>query len=368
MQQLDIIAGLDKHSGMARSIRIQTAGAYYHVMARGNRREDIFHDDDDRRFFLHTLSQACEMTGWRVHAWVLMSNHYHLFLQTPEPNLVAGMSWLQNTLTRRYNVRHRKWGRLFGDRYKAVIVQGDDGWHYQTLMDYIHLNPVRARLIRPKAGGSVLDYAWSSLAGGYALPPGKRAKWLAAEDGLKAFGLGDTVAGRRAMVERLDRRAVSEEIKRCGVPELAEEVDARASHLRRGWYWGTQAFGEAMRKLAAAVLKRRAPRSRSYERHALVVEHGEKQAETWLKEGLKAAGLRAAQLERMKGSDERKVLLADLLWRRTVVSQEWLAEKLRMKSAANVSQQIRRLDRKVAMKRVPAALKHFLDQTHAHEP
>jgi putative transposase len=68
---------------MARSIRIQAAGAFYHVMARGNRREDIFHDDDDRRFFLHTLSQACDMTGWRVHAWVLMSNHYHLFIETP---------------------------------------------------------------------------------------------------------------------------------------------------------------------------------------------------------------------------------------------------------------------------------------------
>ena len=58
--------------------------------------------------FLHTLSQACEMTGWRVHAGVLMSNHYHLFIQTPEPSLVVGMSWLQNTLTRRNNVRHRK--------------------------------------------------------------------------------------------------------------------------------------------------------------------------------------------------------------------------------------------------------------------
>jgi putative transposase len=76
----------------------------------------------DRRFFLHTLSQACDMTGWLVHAWVLMGYHYHLFIETPEPNLVAGMSWLQNTLTRRYNVRRRKWGRLFGDRYKAVVV------------------------------------------------------------------------------------------------------------------------------------------------------------------------------------------------------------------------------------------------------
>jgi putative transposase len=353
---------------MARSIRIQSAGAYYHVMARGNRREDIFHDDDDRRFFLHTLSQACEMTGWRVQAWVLMSNHYHLFIQTPEPNLVAGMSWLQNTLTRRYNVRHRKWGRLFGDRYKAVVVEGADRYHYQTLMDYIHLNPVRARIIRPKAGQSVLDYPWSSLAGGYALPPKKRAKWLDVVNGLKAFNLPDTTTGRRRMVERLDRRAVSEEIKNCGVPPQSDEVDARASHLRRGWYWGTQGFGEALRKLAAAAMKKAVPKSRAYQKHELVREHGHRQAESWLGKGLKAAGLRAAELIRVKGSDPRKVLLADLLWRRTVVSQQWLAEKLEMHSAANVSQQIRRLDRKQAVKNVPAELRHFLEELDAPKP
>lgn len=350
---------------MARSIRIQSAGAYYHVMARGNRREDIFHDDDDRRFFLHTLSQACEMTGWRVQAWVLMSNHYHLFLQTPEPNLVAGMSWLQNTLTRRYNVRHRKWGRLFGDRYKAVVVEGEDRYHYQTLMDYIHLNPVRARMIRPKAGQSMMDYAWSSIAGGYALPPKKRAKWLDAAAGLKAFNLADTVAGRREMVERLDKRAVSEEIKSCGVPPQTEEVDARASHLRRGWYWGTQAFGEAMRKLGEKMLKKAAPASRAYQKHVLVREHGERQAMHWLARGLKAGGLKTSDLAKVKGSDPRKVLLADLLWRRTVVSQEWLAEKLEMKSAANVSQQLRRLDGKSAIKKVPVEMKHLLEEAEA---
>ena len=349
---------------MARSIRIEMAGGFYHVMARGNRREDIFHDDDDRRFFLHTLSQACEMTGWRVQAWVLMSNHYHLFLQTPEPNLVAGMSWLQNTFTRRYNVRHRKWGRLFGDRYKAVLVEGAESYHCQTLMDYIHLNPVRARIIRPKAGQSVLDYAWSSIAGGYALPPRKRAKWLAAEAGLKAFHLADTTHGRREMVARLDKRAVGEAIKSCGVPALPAEADARASHLRRGWYWGTQAFGEAMRKLASVALKKKAPQSRAYAKDALVIEHGERQAAAWLAQGLRAAGLKATELQAVKGSDERKVLLAELLWKRTVVSQEWLAEKLRMKSAANVSQQLKRLDRKRALGRVPEAMRHFLEETN----
>jgi hypothetical protein len=254
---------------------------------------------------------------------------------------------------------------LFGDRYKAVVVEGEDRYHYQTLMDYIHLNPVRARMIRPKAGQSVMDYAWSSIAGGYALPPKKRAKWLDAAAGLKAFNLADTVTGRRTMVERLDKRAVSEEIKSCGVPPQSEEVDARASHLRRGWYWGTQAFGEAMRKLGQKLLKKAAPVSRAYQKHELVREHGERQALEWLARGLKTGGLKTSGLAKVKGSDPRKVLLADLLWRRTVVSQEWLAEKLSMKSAANVSQQLRRLDVKAAIKKVPEELKHFLEESDA---
>jgi hypothetical protein len=169
---------------------------------------------------------------------------------------------VKNTLTRRYNVRHRKWGRLFGDRYKAVVVDGGDQYHYQTLMDYIHLNPVRARIIRPKARQSVLDYPWCSIAGGYALPPKRRAKWLDVASGLKEFGLPDSVSGRRQMVERLDHRSVSEEIASCGVPPQDGEVDARSSHLRRGRYWGGQAFGESMRKLAAALMKKAAPKRR----------------------------------------------------------------------------------------------------------
>jgi REP element-mobilizing transposase RayT len=342
---------------MPRSIRIQAAGAYYHIMARGNHGEAIVFDDADRRFFVDVLGQACAMTGWRVQAWVLMKNHYHLFLQTPEPNLVAGMAWLQNTLTRRYNVRHQPVGRLFGDRYKAVLVEGTDPYHYQTLVDYIHLNPVRARLIRPKAGKSVQDYRWSSLAAGYALPPKQRPPWLDAASGLQAFKLEDTAAGRRQMLKRLDRRALIEDIANCGVPPLPAEADARSSHLRRGWYWGTSAFGAAMRKLAAKPLKQAAPKSRSPKGAA----HSEQQAEIWLKQGLQAASLKPAEVAKLKGSDARKLLLADLLWSRTTVSQEWLAEKLAMKSAANVSQQLRRLDREKVRERSPEALRVFVD-------
>ena len=216
---------------MPRSIRIEYPGAFYHVMARGNRREAIFRDDADRRFFLQTLGEACAMTGWRIHAWVLLSNHYHLFVETPEANLSKGMQWLQNTLTRRFNTRHRLWGRLFGDRYKAVSVEGRVGYYYETLMDYIHLNPARCGLVRPQRKQSLLDYPWSSLAQGYALPGGKRPSWLAAKDGLAAFGYADTAKGRRRWVERLDRRMVEEGTVRCGQVPLGAEVDARCSHV-----------------------------------------------------------------------------------------------------------------------------------------
>jgi hypothetical protein len=89
-----------------------------------------------------------------------------------------------HSLTRRYNVRHMAWGRLFGARYKAVLAEGADSYHNRTLADYIHLNPGRARLLVPKKGQSVLDYPWSSVAGAWALPPGKRPKCLAAEQGI----------------------------------------------------------------------------------------------------------------------------------------------------------------------------------------
>ena len=157
---------------MPRSIRIEYAGAFYHVMARGNRREEICRGDYDRQLFLKTLGEACAKTGWRIHAWVLMSNHYHLLIETREANLVAGMQWLQNTYTRRFNAGHRLWGRLFGDRYKAVLVEGASRYYYETLLDYIHLNPVRAKLVRPqpwakRARLQVEQCGWRACFGGW---------------------------------------------------------------------------------------------------------------------------------------------------------------------------------------------------------
>jgi len=109
---------------MARKLRIQYAGAVYHVMNRGDRREAIFHDDHDRQCFLETLAEACAKTGWQVHAYCLMPNHFHLVVETPQANLVAGMKWFLGTHTSRFNRWHKLFGHLFSGCYKALIVEG----------------------------------------------------------------------------------------------------------------------------------------------------------------------------------------------------------------------------------------------------
>ena len=109
---------------MARKMRLEYEGAIYHVLNRGDRREPIFKDDRDRDIFLETLSQAAQKTGWQIHAYCLINNHFHLVVETPNANLVAGMAWLQSTYTIRLNHRHKLFGHVFSGRYKAQWVEG----------------------------------------------------------------------------------------------------------------------------------------------------------------------------------------------------------------------------------------------------
>ena len=109
---------------MPGSARVQYAGAVYHVMCRGDRREAIFRSDADRLLMLETLLETCERTGFLLHSYVLMPNHYHLLLETPEPNLVAGMKWFQGTYTQRFNVRNRLSGHLFQGRCVQGLSSG----------------------------------------------------------------------------------------------------------------------------------------------------------------------------------------------------------------------------------------------------
>jgi REP element-mobilizing transposase RayT len=143
-----------------RKLRIQYPGAIYHVMNRGDRREKIFVDDPDRERFLKTLGEACEKTGWQVHACCLMSSHFHLVVETPHPNLVAGMKWLLGTYTTRFNRRHKEFGHLFSGRYKSLMVDGSRTGYLKSVCDYVHLNPVRAGLLREPT--PLESYLWSS--------------------------------------------------------------------------------------------------------------------------------------------------------------------------------------------------------------
>src|SRR5208282_1616047 len=109
---------------MARKLRVEYPGAIYHVMNRGDRWEPIFRDDADRKRFVESLGEACARSGWQVHAYCLMPNHFHLVVETPVPTLVAGMKWFWGTYTGRFNRRHKLFGHLFSGRYKALIVDG----------------------------------------------------------------------------------------------------------------------------------------------------------------------------------------------------------------------------------------------------
>src|SRR6201987_5123556 len=116
-------------------------------MNRGDRREDIFEDDQDRLRFLETLGEACEKTGFQIHAYCLMRNHFHPVVETPQANLVAGMKWFLGTSPSRYNRRHQEFGHLFSGRYKALSVEGSGNGYLKTVCDYVHLNPARAKLL-----------------------------------------------------------------------------------------------------------------------------------------------------------------------------------------------------------------------------
>ena len=151
-------------------------------MSRGNRQEPVFLTDRDHEVFLDTLGEACGRCGWRVHAFALMGNHYHLLIETPEANLVDGMRRLQGTYTKRYNMRHKQWGHLFQGRYKALVVD-PAGDYFSTVASYVHLNPARAKCFDLETGGLV-DYAWSSYP--LYLDTSKRHEWLGVDRVLSA--------------------------------------------------------------------------------------------------------------------------------------------------------------------------------------
>jgi putative transposase len=222
-------------AGMARPIRVEFAGAVYHVMARGNERREIFCDARDRQRFVETLAEAVERFGLRVQAWCLMPNHYHLVVGTPRGNLSRGIGWLQATYTARFSARHRRAGHLFQGRFKAQLVEADQ--YGRWLVEYVHLNPVRPRregvAIPVERAEALKRYQWSSHRD-YAGWRQKTEEWLSL-DWLAYWGR--------------NRRQAQAQYRRDIARALAGGVENRWQHLRRGLVLGGEALVEMTEKL-----------------------------------------------------------------------------------------------------------------------
>ena len=316
---------------MARSVRIQYEGAVYHVMCRGDRREAIFADDADRAMFVATLAEMCGRTGMVVHSYVLMDNHYHLLLETPEGNLVAGMKWFQGSYTQRFNARHRLRGHLFQGRYKAIPVEAGQGDYFQVASDYIHLNPLRAGLAG-RGGAGLLDYRWSSYPA--FVKEGRLPRWLSREMVFASLGLPDEGGGsRRRFRGRMTERA--REIS--GKAATTEEAE-KWRDLRRGWFLGGDDFRERLMKLASAAV---AGRKRSSYRGEGLRGHDEREARKLLKMGIERLGLNTMDIARARKTNAKKQALAWLVKSRATVSDEWICERLNMGHRSNISRAVR---------------------------
>ena len=305
---------------MARRPRLEYAGAFYHVMDRGDRREDIFLDTEDRRRFLLTLGQACERAGWRVHSLVLMRNHYHLLLETPEANLSRGMHWLQTTYTVRHNRRHGLQGHLFQGRFKAILVEAEADDYFATVSNYIHLNPVRARLLR--AGQTLGDYLWSSFPA-ICADPRNRPEWLEVTRVLDAHGLRDTTGGRRRYRTMLEKRAAAES-------KNPLTASAEWKSVREAWAIGSEEFCRQLRKKFADQRK-------VDDESTSTAGHDEEAAIRLVQRGLEI--LQPGELAALPKNHPAKVALAAFVKRRTTVTNAWLARQLAMGSHSHVSRQ-----------------------------
>ena len=294
---------------MPRPLRIEYEGAVYHVMNRGDRREPIFRDDADRLRFLDTLAEACAKTGWRVHALCLMPNHFHLVVETPRRNLVAGMKWFLGTYTARFNRRHGLAGHLFGGRYKALLVDSTAPGYFRAVCDYVHLNPARANLI--PADQPLREYRWSSHAE-YLKAPTRRWPWLQV-DRL----LGEMRLPKEGPVVRREFERVMEDRRR------QEGDGSQWAPIRRGWFFGDKSLKE---ELLAKASERVGAQHHGTQRQ----ETEEAKAERLVREELATLGWDEGELARRRKGDPEKVRIARRLRQETTMTLAWIAQRLGM--------------------------------------
>jgi putative transposase len=304
---------------MARKLRLEFPGAIYHVINRGNYRAWVFSNARTKAAFEACLLDACVRNGWILHAFVIMSNHYHLAVETPQGNLVTGMHWLQATFANRFNRLRGEHGHLFQGRYKALLVEEGDA--LGQVCHYLHLNPVRAGVLPV---GCLNVYRYSSY--WYLAHPNRRPRSLRVEAALSAAGdLPDTVMGRKCYRDYLAWQAA----------EGPAGKNAAYVSLTRGWAIGSKEFKSALVKDHALAENARAWESAGAQ---------EMRAMRWQEALAKAMVRLPAQARKtMHKSAPWKVALATYLKTSTDVSNGWLAAKLAMGSSRYVSKHVSRL-------------------------
>ena len=216
---------------MARQVRIEYPGAQYHVINRGNYRKNLFTVYKTGEAFEKTLFEAAGRSGWIIHAYCIMSNHFHLCIETPKGNLVSGMQWLQSVFSNRFNKFVKGRGHVFQGRYKALLIDREDS--LLDLVDYIHLNPVRAKIVSLE---ELKNYSLSSFPKFFMK---KRPEMLVSESWLYDAGhWADSRSGMNEYWKYLVRK-LNEEV---------ESVKRLDSKFTRGWCLGSKEFKQEILK------------------------------------------------------------------------------------------------------------------------
>lgn len=303
---------------MPRKVRIEYAGAIYHLINRGNYRSFIFETEGARKSFLGCLDEACRSMQWRLYAWCLMGNHYHLCLQTHEPNLVEGMRWLQSTFANRFNRFRKVNGHVFQGRYKAILLDADA---LGAVCHYIHLNPVRAGVVQAPMLQSYADSSFARL-----WYPSRRAGYESPEVALDyAGGLTDSPAGRRKYRDYLGY-----------LSDNKGEQDALGFEtMTKGWIKGGKDFkktvlnelgDEQIRKVAESEAK----------------ELREPQWERALEEALSVLGRNRTELTAGRKGEPWKISLARYQREKHLTPYRWIARNLNMGAPSYVQSLVSR--------------------------
>jgi len=314
---------------MARSLRIERENGLYHVINRGNYRQDLFINEGAHESFQRCLFEACEKCGWILEGFCVMTNHFHLVIRTPRDNMIYGMKWLQSTFANRYHRFRKIHGKLFQGRYKSLIVEEDS--YLGALLHYVHLNPVRAGMC-DVAGLS--KYRWSSY--WHLRRPAQRPKFLDPTGALLAAGgLTDNARGHRSYEQYLKW--------------LSEDVGARKEmafdQMSRGWALGSKEFKRELLQ-SEGLLK-----EGSFDRLRLegkdLKEANELIWDSSLHRAILAAGKSKADIHRDKKSALWKIWIASELKRHSSAPSTWIAQRLNMGAPQLVGVYVNRLHRQL---------------------